>query len=906
MGEGKNWQALRDLWEPGWKDRASKTRMSALEEALLFIAERCDGAYSTDGQGFNKNDAAFGQAMAEKVRAGQGLTGQEYKDVYAMLRTYNKNQLVPAGRDLRLIPRVQPKAKDTPKEAVRAPHSAEAIAAARDILVHKDPIRAHLDYVSGKIYGGEKPARAIILAAYSAYLSADDRLHVDAVGSSQSGKSSTVTAVLNTFPEENVIVTSEASPKSLYYLAQENPERLKDTIVYIDDARPEHIPVLKTFRNEGNITPRNLTVSDGEVLELIVQYRPVVLASSVTPLRDMEQQATSRTFLISIRDATPEEEKKVREAIRQQARMGAILWHGVDKQIKVLRAMAATLRDEGVREVLVPFDAEEPTGADRRGTGQFQRLIKISAFINQYQRPILEFNDGRRFVLAIPEDLEIAAEIWFDFAEGQEFKVSARALEVLHSIPSYWPGKTAPMLSKDLGRGQRSIERYLEDLYESGIVSRERITAPGMPWGYWCEIEMRQKVLSQIPDAENIKSNNVKITTEKFCRKYVQEKLSDSLIDSYINFFSNSDIIKKEMYRGIKYQGNLLDGESPEKIYTYILSQKSCRYSQKVATDGEIIATSAMTLFSKKPIDSDFNNVAITPKNVAIPSGIESKTIKAELQQAEEARAAEEAHDKELMEKYSGAGPTDQKNAAEGQGQGETASKESEISLFLSALGRLLKSNPGLIQSLDGKNASAGSIIGKWTEEGLFLLPVETLTELSKIGTFTLPLSIEGITQALSEKKLLIIAGDGHLKCKMRFNGARSRGWHIRAEAVPTVSSGGPTSKPDSSEGGPTNQAGVSSGGPTDKPDSAKGGPTNQAGGPRRPEAKHSKLDPKSLETVRIIKPEGYRTQIPHPENPNKFVDHLYSAGEIVEVQHWKAKDLIERHIAEPVGRAEA
>jgi len=70
--------------------------------------------------------------------------------------------------------------------------------------------------------------------------------------------------------------------------------------------------------------------------------------------------------------------------------------------------------------------------------------------------------------------------------------------------------------------------------------------------------------------------------------------------------------------------------------------------------------------------------------------------------------------------------------------------------------------------------------------------------------------------------------------------------------------------------------------------------------------AKHSKLDPTTLETVRIIKPEGYRTQIPHPENPNRFVDHLYSAGEIVEIQHWKAKDLIERHIAEPVGRAEA
>ncbi|MDD1762692.1 MAG: hypothetical protein LUQ59_10730 [Methanothrix sp.] len=132
-------------------------------------------------------------------------------------------------------------------------------------------------------------------------------------------------------------------------------------------------------------------------------------------------------------------------------------------------------------------------------------------------------------------------------------------------------------------------------------------------------------------------------------------------------------------------------------------------------------------------------------------------------------------------------------------------------------------------------------------------------------------------------------------------------------ELVEKYSGTSPTDRPDSAEGGPTNQARVSSNVSTDqpcvsndRPDSCGNGSTNQAGVSRRPEAKHSKLDPTALERVRIIKPEGYRTQIPHPENPNKFVDHLYSAGEIVEIQHWKAKDLIERHIAEPVGRAEA
>ena len=302
--------------------------------------------------------------------------------------------------------------------------------------------------------------------------------------------------------------------------------------------------MLKTFRNEENVTPCNMTVVDGEVLELMVKYRPAVLGSSVIPLRDLEKQASSRTFMLSIPDATPEEEKKVREAIRLHARAGAIMSKKNEEQLMILRAMATILRDEGIREILIPFDVIEPEGADRRGTGQFMRLIKVSAFINQYQRPILELTDGRKFVLATYADLEMAAEVWFDFSEGQEFKISPKVLDILKMLPTTQPGQTAPALAGAMGKGQRSIERYLEDLYECGIASREHISAPGKPWGYWCEKDLRQEVLSLISDAGDVKANSDSILTKGLCRKYLGEKSSDSLKDSINEFFSNNDIIR--------------------------------------------------------------------------------------------------------------------------------------------------------------------------------------------------------------------------------------------------------------------------------------------------------------------------------------------------------------------------
>ena len=90
-----------------------------LENALLFLADRCDSAHSLDGEGFNKFDADFGKAMVAKVRDGVKLTPQEYKDVYRMLKIYNNNQLIPAGRDIRLIPKDPPESKATQKEAAK-------------------------------------------------------------------------------------------------------------------------------------------------------------------------------------------------------------------------------------------------------------------------------------------------------------------------------------------------------------------------------------------------------------------------------------------------------------------------------------------------------------------------------------------------------------------------------------------------------------------------------------------------------------------------------------------------------------------------------------------------------------------------------------------------------------------
>jgi len=127
---------------------------------------------------------------------------------------------------------------------------------------------------------------------------------------------------------------------------------------------------------------------------------------------------------------------------------------------------------------------------------------------------------------------------------------------------------------------------------------------------------------------------------------------------------------------------------------------------------------------------------------------------------------------------------------------------ETEVAKFLSGLNELIASNPRLIQGKDTPEFSAGNeiigrsqkSIGKWTKEGLFLLPTETLAELEKARIFTQKPSVDSLTKALHADEALITSPDGkHLKVERRMNGIKIRGWLLSSKVVSLSPSDGDT-----------------------------------------------------------------------------------------------------------------
>lgn len=118
---------------------------------------------------------------------------------------------------------------------------------------------------------------------------------------------------------------------------------------------------------------------------------------------------------------------------------------------------------------------------------------------------------------------------------------------------------------------------------------------------------------------------------------------------------------------------------------------------------------------------------------------------------------------------------------------------DTEVAKFLAGIDELQASQPGLFLSGANKTAfdkeviprsPSNRIIGKHTDEGLFLLPYETLEELGKMKIFTQIPTVDSMTKALHAAHKLVIDEDGtHIQVQRRINHERPRGWLLSPNA---------------------------------------------------------------------------------------------------------------------------
>lgn len=125
------------------------------------------------------------------------------------------------------------------------------------------------------------------------------------------------------------------------------------------------------------------------------------------------------------------------------------------------------------------------------------------------------------------------------------------------------------------------------------------------------------------------------------------------------------------------------------------------------------------------------------------------------------------------------------------ESQGENTSEETEAARFVAGVKELMAGRPDLFQDQTCMNVGP-KIIGRIMQEvksrgppeGVWLMPIETLSELGKIKTFTQIPTVKSMTESLNQAGLLVIQ-QGKRKYQMKVNGVRMYGWYVKI-AVPS------------------------------------------------------------------------------------------------------------------------
>jgi hypothetical protein len=125
--------------------------------------------------------------------------------------------------------------------------------------------------------------------------------------------------------------------------------------------------------------------------------------------------------------------------------------------------------------------------------------------------------------------------------------------------------------------------------------------------------------------------------------------------------------------------------------------------------------------------------------------------------------------------------------------QGAATKEETEVARFMAGINELMAGNPGFLLDANGNKRSPGTVIGKIMPEGIWLMPIETLSELSRIKTFTQMPNEDSITVALDREGLLIHSKEGRKKYQISMNGAKVRGWYVKLDRTQERGEGNPS-----------------------------------------------------------------------------------------------------------------
>lgn len=374
---------------------------------------------------------------------------------------------------------------DTGKLLLDNPEHIEELIKARSIelaevediipLLKDDRLLCRIREVMDKEVVGEYENKLLLFLIFlSKDLGADYAQACFIMGESSSGKSYLMHKVLSYFPEECVIWLTRSTTHGLEYFCK--GKDLSGHILAIEeapgisDAQPYVRPI---FSERGLRIITAQALGGGNVVSQVIEVKgcPAFVTTSCSPLID--DQMSTRIWILST-DESVEQTKRILEfeAYKEKYPKPA----GIEEEKEAIRDSLKELKPV---KVLIPYadfiDFPYSKIRVRRDFPKLLALIKVSAYLHQYQRPRLVLN-GEEYVIATFADYNIAYTLARNVLRPTILGLPEgvlRVYDICKKLSEQAVEITSRSVTESCEYSQKTVQKYLNQLVRARLLLRD-------------------------------------------------------------------------------------------------------------------------------------------------------------------------------------------------------------------------------------------------------------------------------------------------------------------------------------------------------------------------------------------------------------------------------------------------
>ena len=257
---------------------------------------------------------------------------------------------------------------------------------------------------------GEENNRIFLFGIASSY-KMEETLHALIKGSSGSGKTHLLAAIMDFMPPEDTISLTRVTESSFYNYGKYELQNKLIGMEDYDGLEEKAELAFRELQSKGMINSSTSGKNEhtGEISGFIKTVYGPIASLSATTKGEIYEDNMSRCFLVSV----DESQEQTRRIIKYQNNKAAGLINK-QKQQEIRDFLRNCMRLLGPHEVVNPFankiDLPKEAHKIRRLNDLFQSYVKQITLLNQYQRQ----KDRQGRLITAKEDVETAIDIMFD------------------------------------------------------------------------------------------------------------------------------------------------------------------------------------------------------------------------------------------------------------------------------------------------------------------------------------------------------------------------------------------------------------------------------------------------------------------------------------------------------------